>query len=235
MKKHIFSAISIALFSFLLMFLLPGISFAESPTDEALQTVTKLRQHLDSLDNLSFQFSQRTSGQMSGRPRQASGKAFFQQMGDSAKMRWDYSAPDTQVIISDGTTLKMYFEKMNQMIIASADSLQQDVLYSFFAGNGNMEKDFLISTGHEEKSTPPQDYGYETIKMVPRAPTTQVKYIRLWITPGLQIKRLEIHDNFDTITLLSLTNIEENVTLINGTDQDIFDFTPPEGTEIIEQ
>lgn len=232
-----FLAFSSSLLCFFFMALLPIVSVADSSSDKSLETAKHLSQHLDSLTSLSFQFTQRTTGQMSGRPRQASGTAYFVKIDNEAKMRWNYSAPDFQVIISDGKTLSMYFERMKQMIVTPAESLQQDVTYSFFTGSGNIEADFLILSGAEEMEQELYDHGFEVIKLIPRAPTSQTKDIRLWVTNTSQIKRIEIRDNFDTITLLNISNIEENSLVKDGvlTNTALFDFTPPEGTEIINQ
>lgn len=237
MKKIMFPAFSVSLLCLFFMALFPVVAVADSSSDQSLETAKRLSQHLDSLMSLNFQFTQRTTGQMSGRPRQASGTAYFVKNDNNAKMRWNYSAPDLQVIISDGTTLLMYFEKMKQMIVTPAESLQQDVTYSFFTGSGNIEADFLILPGLEETEEESPDNGFEVIKLIPRAPTSQTKDIRLWITPTSQIKRIEIRDNFDTITLLSISNIEENSLVKEGLliNTTLFDFTPPEGTEIINQ
>ncbi len=237
MKKTILVFNLTSIFCLFLLILQPVVSIADNPDDQSQQIAKNLRQHLDGLSSLSFHFTQRTMGQMSGRPRQASGQAFFMKKDGSSKMRWNYSAPDMQVIISDGTTLTMYFEKLNQMIVAPAESLQQDVTYSFFTGSGNIEKDFLILPGQEELEIKSNDYGFEVIKLVPRAPTSQVKNIRLWINKKSQIQRIEIQDNFDTITLLNLSNIEENSLVKDGVliNTEMFKFSPPKGTEIINQ
>jgi outer membrane lipoprotein carrier protein len=131
----------------------------------------------------------------------------------------------------------MYFEKMKQMIVTPAETLQQDVTYSFFTGSGNIEADFLILPGLDENETEQQDNGFEVIKLIPRSPASQTKDILLWVTATSQIKRIEVRDNFDTITLLNIINIEENSLVKNGQliNTALFDFTPPEGTEIIQQ
>jgi len=237
MNKFFFTPFFTSLLCFFCMILLPVVTIADSTPDQSVLTAKRLSLHLDSLSSLSFQFTQRTTGQLSGRPRQASGTAYFVKQDNEAKMRWNYSAPDLQVIISDGITLFMYFEKMKQMIVTPAETLQQDVTYSFFTGSGNIEADFLIQPGLDEKETEQQDNGFEVIKLIPRSPASQTKDIRLWVTATSQIKRIEVRDNFDTITLLSISNIEENSLIKDGqlVNTTLFDFTPPEGTEIIQQ
>jgi len=208
-----------------------------------LNVARQLKERLETLSSLHFQFTQRTEGQMSGRVRTAQGEAYFIKNGEEAKMRWDYLTPDRQVIISDGSKLTMYFADLNQMIIAPADSLQQDITYTFFTGTRSIEDDFAVRQGEEsnanndspaQTNTPPKS---QIIKLLPKSPESQVKSIRLWIVATNTIKRIEIIDKFDTITTLDITNVEEN-SLISGSDaveDDFFNFTPPKDTEIIRQ
>jgi outer membrane lipoprotein carrier protein len=213
----------------------PASSFADSDSPEPLEAARQLSRHLSSLDSLSFTFTQRTMGQMSGRPRQASGQAFFAKIGKDALMRWNYQTPDRQVILSDGTTLTMYFANLNQMIIAPADNLQEDVTYSFFSGESNLEKNFIITVDMEKEDAPDLPANFTALRLTPRTPASQVVEIRLWLADGTQMKRIEIRDTFDTITMLNIGNIEENSLTEEGKliDEDFFQFSPPEGTEII--
>lgn len=211
--------------------------YAETLQKSALQVAQELRQHLRELSSLSFHFNQRTRGQMSGRPRQATGQAYLAKNESGAKMRWDYQTPDRQVIISDGKELSMYFENLNQMIIAPAESLQQDITYSFFTGDDDIEDDFIVSSGLQETEKRNELAQFDVIKLVPKAPTSQIQSIRIWVTKLSQIKRIEIQDTFDTLTLLNISQIQENAQIVDGipVNDSFFTFTPPQGTEIIRQ
>lgn len=209
---------------------------AES-TPSATELAQQLRQHLNSLQSLSFQFSQQTRGQMTARIRQASGQAFFFRDGEKAKMRWDYQAPERQVIISDGDELSMYFEGLNQFIITPADSLQEDVTYSLFTGQNNIEDDFSVEFDAPPPSSGENSSRFKVIRLTPLQENSQIKQVLLWINEETKIKRIEIQDTFDTFTLLNLSDIRENILEVNGNrvDHSFFRFTPPEGTEIIRQ
>ena len=235
MKKTLYTALLIA--SFLFLCVPSAFSAAQQTYEESVKIAQNLRSHLSSLSSLTFVFTQRTKGQMSGRPKQASGEAFFVKTDNGAKMRWNYLAPDRQVIISDGVTLQMYFEKLNQLIITSADSLQEDITYSFFTGEGDIEETFVISNGLDDGENEETEKAYSVIKLTPKSPTSQIQDIRLWITNNNEIKRLEIRDTFETLTMLNLSNTRENSLLKDGSllIKDLFTFSPPEGTEIINQ
>ncbi len=61
--------------------------------------------------------------------------------------------------------------------------------------------------------------------------------IHLWVTADSLIRRIEIRDQFDTRTILTLSDIKENpLAGENGEALSaLFSFSPPEGTEIIHQ
>ncbi len=217
----------------------PAATFAQDDeTDSSAADIAKsLSRQLGELSSLSFSFNQTTEGQISGRTRRASGKAFFVKRDESTKMRWNYLAPDRQVIISDGEQVTMYFANLNQMIIAPADQLQQDVTYAFFTGQRNIDEKFIITQDIFEQDLGETAVKNEVIKLIPRSPNSQIQYIRLWAADRRHIRRIEIVDNFETTTTILLSNIEENGLTNNGKllNQQLFSFTPPEGTEIIRQ
>jgi len=159
---------------------------------------------------------------------------FFKRDGNSL-MRWDYSSPDKQVLISDGTIFSMYFEDLKQMIVTPAEKLNSDLTYSFFTGKGNLKKDFYILPPDEKTGSNTKEF--QIIKLIPKQPQSQIQNIHAWITKSSLIRRLHIRDLFDTITVLNFSDIEVNSLV--GTDekmlQSLFSFIPPEDTEIIEQ
>lgn len=220
--------------AFLCFFGSTATAQAESPQE----TASRLQQRYDHIQSLSFDFIQDTRGQLSGRPKKGSGQAFFVKTREndkkSAKMRWNYLLPEQQVLVSDGKTFSMYFASLHQMIVSPASALEQDLTYSFFTGAGNLMEDFTISQpdpGHGSQG--------ETviIKLVPRSRQSQVAAIHLWITPDSLIRRIEILDHFDTLTVLNFSRLM--VDTLDPLDTDrmkrLFQFSPPEGTEIINQ
>ncbi len=223
------------LFLFLLLFL-PVTVFGAA--ESCMDTAKRLQDKYDSLDSLAFHFNQKTKDALGGRPRRGSGEAFFLRTGNPGKMRWNYAEPEQQVLISDGVTLSMYFANMKQMIISPVEAMKSDLTYSFFTGRGKLTEDFSIYPPDEKHQPVPEEKNSTSvIKLIPNDIGSQVKQIHLWISPDSFIQRLEIVDHFDTITTLTLSNIELNT--LAGLDgkrlKSLFTFTPPAGTEIIEQ
>lgn len=216
----------------------PGSTTEQLATETPYDLAVRLQNHYDSLSSLRFNFVQTTAGQLSGRPRRGSGTAYFLKSDGQAQMIWRYDTPDFQVILNDGETVSMYFAKTKQMIITPTTSLNSEVTFSFFAGTGNIMDDFVILPPDEASATPLVDNeGISVLKLQPKDSQSQIATLHIWITADSLMQRLEIKDHFDTTTILNLSQVQENILDINNHKvlDDIFQFTPPAGTEIIRQ
>ena len=129
----------------------------------------------------------------------------------------------------------MYFEKSRQMIVSSAkEYLQSDVTYSFFAGTGDILKDFNVTEPDFINNT---DDSF-LIKLTPKSSHPQVSSIHAWIAHGsFLIIHLQIVDHFETVTDLFFDNIQIDADHYGSREikDNLFFFTPPADTEIIEQ
>lgn len=215
-------------------FLFPTNTAKANPQDP-LQVAKMLQETYNRSIGLMADFRQETTLAMNRRKRSGAGTVIFVK---PAHMRWDYMSPDRQVIISNGKTISIYLENEHQMIITSAeDYLQSDVTHSFFSGTGDILRDFevLAPDNHELETE-----GAYLIKLIPKKLHPHVATLHIWTTQDtFLIKRLQITDHFDTITdiffenvLMFKNNEDMNSRQIN---QDLFNFTPPPGTEILKQ
>ncbi|KJR97135.1 MAG: hypothetical protein VR65_24540 [Desulfobulbaceae bacterium BRH_c16a] len=209
---------------------------AENPVEYPEDIAARLQLRYDAMQSLTFNFYQDIRGEMTGRPRQGSGRAVFYKDDGKARMRWDYTSPDRQVLISDGVLFSMYFANQQQMIITPAENLDADLTYSFFTGKGLLQRDFHIRPANEDEQSE-NEAEFKVIKLIPKTPQSQVQDIHIWVTPQSLIRRIKITDHFGTITVLNLSDIE--VDGLTGKSpkeiEAIFSFVPPEGTEIIRQ
>lgn len=211
---------------------------AESPENLA----KRLQANYAAVDSISFSFSQSTSGPMTGRPKSGKGNGLYARTADKPLMRWNYFTPDPQVVISDGSTISMYFEKLNQMIISKVDEAQTDILFSFFAASEPLEKHFTILPPYLESDISPEPSSEElpelqSLRLEPLDKNSQIQNIHLWVSDDSIIRRIELLDHFDTRTTINLSNIMINpLDVSDRQDLDVrFTFIPPEGTEIIRQ
>jgi outer membrane lipoprotein carrier protein len=189
-----------------------------------LELAQKLQARYEETKTMSADFKQSTSVPMSSRKRLGAGKVVISKPG---RIRWDYQAPDKQVLISDGKKVSMYVANAAQMIVQPVSQyINSDVTYAFFAGTGNIVRDFKVLPPERQA-----DGNFKAIKLVPKTAHPQVDYLHIWIDDNFMVRRLEIVDHFGSITDLVFSNISRNVPVSPET----FVFTPPLGTEIIEQ
>lgn len=204
----------------------------EYPEDIA----ARLQLRYDNMKSLTFNFNQDTRGELTGRPRTGSGTATFLKSKVKSQMRWDYLSPKKQIILNDGNHFYMYFEELQQMIISPSENLENDLTYSFFSGKGDLKNDFYIRPADPDLESDAKSE-FKVIKLVPIIPHSQVQDIHLWVSADSLIRRIHIQDHFGTITVLNLSDINPD-SLKNSSQTEIkslFSYTPPEGTEIIQQ
>jgi len=187
----------------------------------------RLQQTYDRTTTLSADFKQLTSMPMQRRERRGSGTMVLQKPG---RIRWNYLTPDFQVLVSDGTTVSMYFAKNQQMMIMDATRyLASDVTYAFFVGNGKIVDDFDVLP---PEAAPPLEGGTYCIKLVPKKNHPQLQYLHLWVDSDTWlVTRIQLVDQLNTVTDLSFANITTN----RPVPAETFTFTPPPDTEIIQQ
>lgn len=219
----VISRIKVMLAVFMAFSLLTPVVGAEELTP--MEKAVKLQEAYDSTTSFSADFSQTTSMKLSRRERHGQGSLLIKKPG---LMRWDYQKPDHQVLINDGEVMSMYFAGAEQMIIMPAkEYLQSDVTYDFFAGTGDILRDFEVSgVGEDYCCAPVPD-----LRLAPRQGHPQVDYLYIWLNGDFMASRMQIVDHYGSITDLTFTNIKLNLPV----DPDRFKFVPPEGTEIIRQ
>jgi outer membrane lipoprotein carrier protein len=228
--------------------LLSSPLFAAGAPDTLPQQAEKLQNFYNSLTSIAFDFTQIT--RTGTRERYGRGNAVFVKPGnrnqeekndnsDRAKksvMRWNYTEPDKQVIINDGTTLIIYTDRDKQLIKTSSRELDTDITYAFFAGTKNLLDDFEALPGSSNfifSST----VDLQVIRLVPRKPHNQIKAVQIWFDKKYVIRHLVIEDHFDSRTELTFDNISINTLQADDREQieKIVSFPVPPGTEIITQ
>lgn len=214
-----------------LFFLLMGLMFLAVLPDPGrcgdltpLELAQKLQSRYEETKTMAADFKQSTSVPMSTRKRLGAGRVVISKPG---RIRWDYLTPERQILISDGKKVSMYVANSAQMIVQPVSQyVNSDVTYAFFAGTGNIVRDFKVMAPERQG-----DASLKAVKLVPKSAHPQVDYLHIWMDGNFMVRRLEIVDHFGSITDLSFSNISRN----EPVSPEVFLFTPPLGTEIIEQ
>ena len=159
------------------------------------------------------------------RTRRESGRLLLKKPG---RMRWDYTAPENKLFVSDGKWLYEYVaaEKLaTRVAVKEADDLRSAFL--FLLGRGNLRRDFKRIEWANEA---PLTAGQRVLRLVPKR--GDVRELLVEVEPAtLQLKRLTIINGNGGRSDFIFSNLRENP----PTNAEQFTFTAPAGVRVVEQ
>jgi outer membrane lipoprotein carrier protein len=195
------------------------IAPAKSPVSHELRLVLdNLQRHYRQTNSFSAKFNEEITVGTS--KRQRAGTVSFKKPG---RMRWEFTSPEPQTIVSDGKMLYSYDPELNQVVQTPLEqALKSSSATSFLLGIGNIDRAFKA----EFVEAPARD-----------------KLIHLRLNPKTDSYKIEIGldpETYDLVTL-TLTDQLNDVTKINFSDirnnvrfaGDIFTFETPAGADVV--
>src|SRR5207302_2557948 len=123
---------------------------AESAAERTLAEVIGLvEERYTALEDLRASFAQAAFNKSLNRTIPAEGVVYLKKGG---KMRWEYTAPTPQQIVSDGKSIWIYTPELNQVNVGEAPRALAGPAGSFLAGLGRLREHFtvrLLNTARE--------------------------------------------------------------------------------------
>src|SRR5262249_10893332 len=122
------------------------------------------------------------------------------------KMRWEYSAPEQKVFVSDGVKMYSYVPQDKQVIIASVPQDDQAPTSTLFlTGKGDITRDFVPSLADPPAGLPADT---RALKLAPKSPERDYDWLVLAVDPGsLTIRGLVTVDAQGGRSTFSFTNL----------------------------
>ena len=141
-------------------------------------------------------------------------------------MRWDYTLPEVQSIISNGKKIWYYYPKENQVNVGklSKNSNEMNLIFMILRGIGKIEDEFNYSLiqGKDNKN-------FYYLQLIPKNPAVLIRRIILTIDKkNFNICQTHIFYVNGDIVKLIIKNPEFNINLENS----LFNFIPPPGVEV---
>ena len=191
---------------------------APPPADVA----AAVQRRYDAIKDFSANFTQTYEGGVLRRKATESGTVSIKKPG---KMRWDYTAPEKKLFISDGRTMFMYFPADRQVMknaVPQQDEATSAVL--FLMGKGDVTRDFSVKYADTSDDT-----AY-VLRLDPRTRQTEYDWLQIAVDRStLQIKSLTAGDAQGGRSTFAFSNFKEN----SGLADKMFQFSIPRGTEVI--
>jgi chaperone LolA len=181
--------------------------------------VARIQEKYEKVSTLSARFVQETYIKTLDKREFAEGRVYFQKPG---KMRWDYTAPAGDEVVSDGLTLWVYESELAQVIETPARTATASVAMDFLTGSGDLKNDFSVTLIDEKARS-------FLLGLEPKAALDGIKRISIEVDKGnyLVVKSV-IYDHFGGETSISLADIEPNAALKGS----LFEFSVPQGVRV---
>ena len=194
MRKHLILRYKVILIV-LLLSILPVNAEDDTPLDK----------FLNKLETFQADFKQTLINEKGEELESVTGIVYMQSPG---KFRWDYKDPYSQMIITDGRTLWVYDEDLEQVTIKDISE--------------TIDEHFVIIEMGDI-------YGYDWIELTPKNVENQYSMIRMGFDKD-RLGMMVMFDNLGQTTRIDFHNPMRN----KGLESSLFRFEPPEGVDIID-
>ncbi|MGH8445868.1 MAG: outer membrane lipoprotein chaperone LolA [Solimonas sp.] len=204
--------------STLLFGLLAGLFAAAAqagPADDAL------KRFIDGAQTLSARFEQTQVDEHGEVLAQRSGQFDLSRPG---RFRWRYDKPYEQLMICDGVKIWNYEPDLAQVTVRSADQVLKGTPAALLAQKSLLGDAFAVESGGQKD-------GADIVKLKPKGGETNSDFqsIELWLKAGVP-QRMKFFDALGGNTDIRFSDVKTGVKL----DAALFRFTPPKGTEVID-
>jgi outer membrane lipoprotein carrier protein len=181
-------------------------------------------EHYNQLRTLEADFTETYRG--NGMDRTESGTLWLKKPG---KMRWEYRSPRDKLFLSDGKDAWFYVpgdKQARRTPVRKLEDLRSPL--SLLLGKTRLEKE-LHGLSFAPDVTP-LDPDNVVLRGVPKAMADRISQVLLEVTPGHQIRRIQVDAVDGSVTEYRFSKQRENLAI----NDDRFRFTPGPGVETIE-
>jgi len=180
--------------------------------------VETLKTYLRDTSSGRAQFSQVVYDRSKRKLQETSGTMQFARPG---RIRWAYEKPYEQLIVGDGKKLWVFDKDLNQVTVKGMTQAIGGSPAALLAGSNDIEKEFRLSDAGVLD-------GLEWVEAVPRGTESTFQKVRLGFGKS-GLESMELMDGFGQLTIVRFSQVERNPKLAS----DLFQFTPPQGADVI--
>lgn len=174
---------------------------------------------LDGLETFSADFEQKLIDSSGEVLETSKGSVLLRRPG---MFSWSYREPYTQEIISDGKSLWVYEEDLEQVTISDASAAVEDTPALIFSGRYSIDEHYVIYEVED-------DAGLAWLELTPRNIEAQYRALRLAFA-GAELSGMILLDSLGQTLLISFENTRRNPDL----ERQLFRFTPADNIDVID-
>jgi outer membrane lipoprotein carrier protein len=204
------------------LILLPTAAAADATLDDV---IARIEDRYARLDDLTAAFSQEAFNRSLGQTIPAEGSVYLKRGG---KMRWEYTKPTPQEIVSDGKSLWVYTPELNQVNVGEAPRLLAGPAGSFLAGLGKLREHFTVRFLDPARAS--DEEGSWVLDLRPRKPEPALARLVIAVDGReYMVRRATLHDQFSNTVTMRFARVVVN----SGLSDRLFTFVPPEGVATV--
>src|SRR3989454_3650989 len=144
------------------------------------------------------------------------------------KLRWEFTEPTPQEIVSDGKKLWVYTPTLNQANVADAPEALAGPAGSFLAGLGRLRAEFGVR--FLNPAQPKDADGHWMLDLTPKQPLpTLARLVLVVDATTWEIRKAVVYDQFENTVTMRFTNVAINSSLPDR----LFTFVAPKGVATV--
>jgi outer membrane lipoprotein carrier protein len=177
------------------------------------------------MTDLRADFTQASFNRSLGQTIPAQGIVYLKKGG---KLRWEYSEPTPQQIVSDGKKLWVYTPSLNQVNVGDAPEVLAGPAGSFLAGLGRLREHFAVR--FLNPAQPTDGEGNVLLDLTPKQPLPTLARLILSLEPrAWELRKAVVYDQFENTVTMRFTKLVTN----SGLADRLFTFVPPKGAATV--
>lgn len=194
-----------------------GFIFTTAHADDSAQTLSRL---LDTTESMQASFKESVMNKKGRAISQAEGKMSLKRPG---KFRWEVTAPNAQLIVTNGKKLWVYDRDLEQVTVHSLanDSSEAPAFLLSHSGTSVTDK-FQVKIK--------QDAGLQWFLLTPKDSNSMFTLIELGFA-NQEIKKMQLRDHLGNVTEIDFSRINLNENLADN----LFLFTAPKGVDVLDE
>ena len=205
-----------------------AIVFPATPAGAAIglaEAIRRLEATYGRVADLRAVFEQAAFNKTLGRSIDAKGTLYLKKPG---KLRWEYTTPTPQEIVSDGTKLWVYTRELKQVNVSAAPQALAGPAGSFLQGLGQVREHFQARFLNPAQPTDAD--GLVVLDLTPKEPQPLMTRLILSVDPGSWlVRKAVIYDEQGNTVTVRFGEVWVN----SGLADQLFVFVPPPGVAVV--
>lgn len=177
------------------------------------------------MTDLKSDFSQTAFNKSLNQTIPAQGTLYLKKGG---KLRWEYTEPTPQQIVSDGTSIWIHTPTLNQVNVGKAPEALAGPAGSFLTGLATLRDHFGVRFLNPAQPTDKE--GNVVLDLTPKQPQPTLVRLILALDPrSWEVRRAVVYDQFENTVTMQFTKLAVN----SGLPDTLFTFEAPKGAATI--